>query len=75
MSRMNVVAPERSEYLASAAGRKMSFYRQKSLSRAAAYRSVLVKRDGSAAANQYGDDYLSKADVKRTVQALSLIHI
>lgn len=63
IARMDIVNPEECTYLEDSAGRKMSYTRQKSLSRAISYRQTLVKRNGELADSQYTDQYLDRETI------------
>lgn len=68
IARMNITDPDECTYLEEAAARKMSYTRQKSLSRAVSYRQTLVKRNGELAESQYTDQYLDKETIVSTLK-------
>lgn len=68
IARMNITNPDECTYLEEAAERKMSYTRQKSLSRAISYRQTLVKRNGELADAQYTDQYLDKETMAVTLK-------
>lgn len=68
IAQMNIIDPDECTYLEDAAGRKMSFSRQKSLSRAISYRQTLIKRNGELADSQYTDQYLDKETITATLK-------
>ena len=68
IARMDITNPDKCTYLEEASERKMSYSRQKSLSRAISYRQTLVKRNGELADAQYTDQYLDKETVTATLK-------
>jgi hypothetical protein len=65
---MNITEPEKCTYLEEAADRRMSYSRQKSLSRAVSYRQTLLKKSGDLADSQYTDQYLDRETVMNTLR-------
>jgi hypothetical protein len=71
IARMNIINPRDSTYLEESSERRMSYSRQKSLSRAISYRQTLVKHNGELADSQYTDQYLDKETVMSTLRRQS----
>lgn len=65
---MNITNPESCTYLEEAAGRKMSYYRQRSLARAVSYRAPMIKKNGDLADSQYTDQYFDRETVMATLR-------
>lgn len=68
IARMNITDPGSCTYLEEASGRKMSYYRQRSLARAVSYRAPMVKKDGDLADSQYTDQYFDRETVMATLR-------
>lgn len=68
IARMNITDPSSCTYLEEAAGRKMSYYRQRSLARAVSYRAPMVKKNGDLAESQYTDQYYDRETVMATLR-------
>lgn len=68
LAQMNIVQPRQSRYLEQSTRKPMSYYRQKSLTRALSYRSVLYKKNGELADSQYSDSYVGREHAVRALR-------
>eukprot|EP00892_Ulva_mutabilis_P002981 jgi/Ulvmu1/12684/UM094_0041.1 len=68
IARMNITDPDSCTYLEEASGRKMSYYRERSLARAVSYRATMVKKNGDLADSQYTDQYFDRETVMATLR-------